>query len=90
MRKSIYTASPSHPSRFTHIYHRSIGQVAPGNSGRSPWIERGIYLGVFAAGATLGLLTYPHRAKPVGALAFGAAASVVGVAITFLVIDLLD
>lgn len=74
---------------MAHSFRPTLGQGIVSEK-ISPWWPRWVNVAVIAAGATLALTTYSHRSKPLGALAFGAAASVVGVGLTFLFIDLVD
>ena len=77
------------PPRVAHSFRPALGQSIVADK-PAPWWPRWINLAVIGAGAALALTTYSHRAKPLGALAFGAAASVVGVGLTFLFVDLVD
>jgi len=77
------------PPRMAHSFRPSLGQGIVAEK-PTPWWPRWINLAVIGAGAALALTTYSYRSKPLGALAFGAAASVVGVGLTFLFVDLVD
>lgn len=77
------------PPRMAHSFRPALGQSIVAEK-PSPWWPRWINLAVIGAGSALALTTYSHRSKALGALAFGAAASVVGVGLTFLFIDLVD
>lgn len=77
------------PPRVAHSFRQTLGQGIVAEK-PTPWWPRWVNLAVVGAGAALALTTYSHRNKPLGALAFGAAASVVGVGLTFLFVDLVD
>lgn len=77
------------PPRVAHSFRPTLGEGIVSDK-PSPWWPRGVNVAVILAGSALALTTYSHRAKPLGALAFGAAASVVGVGLTFLFVDLVD
>lgn len=77
------------PPRMAHSFRPSLGQGIAAER-PAPWWPRWINFAVIGAGAALALTTYSSRSKPLGALAFGAAASVVGVGLTFLFVDLVD
>ena len=77
------------PPRMANSYKPAIGQETPSERirlQRSRWLN----LAVIVAGSALAMTTYSHRSKPLGALVFGAATSVVGVGITFFIMDLVD
>lgn len=77
------------PVHVVHKFRPPLGQSIVAEK-PAPWWPRWINLAVIGAGAALALTTYSRRSKPLGALAFGAAASVVGVGLTFLFVDLVD
>ena len=77
------------PARIAHSFRPSLKQSIVAEK-PAPWWPRWVNLAVIGAGAALALTTYSRRSKPLGALAFGAAASVVGVGLTFLFVDLVD
>lgn len=77
------------PVRMAHSFRPKIGQGIVSEK-PAPWWPRWINVAVIVGGSALALTTYPYKGKPLGALAFGAAASVVGVGLTFLFVDLVD
>ena len=77
------------PPRMAHSFRPNLGQGIVAEK-TTPLRARWVNLAVIGAGVALALTTYSHRSKPLGALTFGAAASVVGVGLTFLFIDLVD
>jgi hypothetical protein len=76
------------PPRVAHSFQPTIGQIAAEKP--TPWWPRWVNTALIAVGSGLALATYSSRSNPVGALAFGAAASVVGVGLTFLLVDVID
>lgn len=74
--------------RVAHRFRPTLGEIAAERT--TPWWSRSVNTVVIAAGSALALATYSQRNKPLGALAFGAGVSIVGVGLTFLLVDLLD
>jgi hypothetical protein len=73
---------------MAHSFRPTMGQIAAEKP--APWWPRWVNAALIGVGAALALATYSSRNKPFGALAFGAAASVVGVGLTFLLVDIVD
>ena len=86
-RPGPYVAMLRSP-RVAHSFRPTMGQIAAEKP--APWWPRWVNTALIGIGSTLALATYSSRNKPVGALAFGAAASVVGVGLTFLLVDIVD
>ena len=82
--------SPFRPPRFVRAYRPAIAQAPTQVDGAAAWAQRAAHLGVFAIGLVVSVIAFPHREKLIGAIALGAGASTVGVALTFLIMDILD
>lgn len=76
------------PPRVAHSFQPTMGQIAAEKP--TPWWPRWVNAALIVVGSGLALVTHSSRHKPVGALAFTAASSVVGVGLTFLLVDILD
>lgn len=72
--------------------HLLLAQISPGTPGAEA-VQRvpySVMVALILGGITVGFLSHPHRESAIGGLVFGAAASVVGVGITLLIVELVQ
>lgn len=79
---------PKLAKRPQHLLLAQISPDKPGVEVSGPAVPYSIMVALILGGISVGLLTHKHRDHAFGGIVFGAAASVVGVGFTLLIVEL--